>query len=190
MPKLSTGQKGAQVGNSLAKIGRGWEDLMPRAIAQVDGLSLAHFGAPTRIIGVGKTQAGRRAPLVAFEGPAPLDWSGHYRGRHCEIDCKRMSVPGTAWSFISSMSPDQVQRCQDLTAGGCLVGIALLIDEGFTCYGIPWRFLARIRATGRASVKLLELADALVAGQVVNLRPTGGMVELREFVALLAGEGR
>lgn len=186
MHTLSTGRKGAQGGNKLAKIGRAWEDLMPRAVAAVPGLDLAHFGAPVRVIGVGKTTAGRRAPLVAFEGPAPLDWSGHYKGRHCEIDCKRMSAPGTAWSFISSMSPDQVDRAMRLEAGGCLVGIALLIDEGFLCYGIPWRFLARIRATGRASVKLIELADAEAAHQIVDLRPGGGPVCLQEFLDLLA----
>jgi len=179
--------KGAQAGNKLVKIGRGWEDLMPPAVRAIDGLRLEHFGAPTRIIGLSTTKAGRRAPLVAFEGLAPLDWSGHYRSRHCEIDCKRMSAPGTSWSFVSSMSLDQIARCSDLQAAGCMVGIALLIDEGFLCYGIPWRFLARIRATGRASVKLLELEDALAAGQIVNLRPHDGPIDLRQFVALLAG---
>lgn len=182
-------KKGAQPGNTLAKVGRGWEDLMPRAVGQVDGLKLEHFGAPTRIIGMGSTKGGRRAPLVAFEGPAPLDWSGHYRGRHCEIDCKRMSVPGTSWSFVSAMSIDQVSRCCSLQAAGCMVGIALLIDAGFVCYGIPWRLLARLRATGRASVKLIELEDALAAGQIVSLRPHDGPVDLRQFVALLAKEG-
>lgn len=180
-------KKGARAGNLLAKIGRGWEDLLPRAIGQVDGLRLEHFGAPTRIIGVGATRGGRRAPLVAFEGPAPLDWSGHFRGRHCEIDCKRMSVPGTSWSFGSAMSQDQLSRCNALHAAGCMVGIALLIDVGFLCYGIPWQFLARLKATGRASVQLVELADALEAGEIVNLRPHDGPIDLRQFVALLQG---
>lgn len=183
---MSAVHKGAQAGNNLAKTGRGWEDLMPPAIRAVDGLHLEHFGAPTRIIGVGATKGGRRAPLVAFEGTAPLDWSGHYRSRHCEIDCKRMSAPGTSWSFVSSMSPDQVARCISLRASGCMVGVALLIDEGFLCYGIPWTFLERIRATGRASVKLLELADALDAGQIANLRPHDGPIDLRPFVDMLA----
>jgi len=185
---MSAVHKGAQAGNKLAKIGRGWEDLMPPAIRAVDGLHLEHFGAPTRVIGVGKTPSGRRAPLVVFEGPAPLDWSGHYRSRHCEIDCKRMSAPGTSWSFVSSMSPDQVARCISLRAAGCMVGVALLIDDGFLCYGIPWAYLEPIRATGRASVKLIELADALASGQIVSLRPNDGPINLRPFVDLLAGE--
>lgn len=185
--------KGAQPGNQLAKAGRAWEDLMPSAIAQVPGLRLEHFGAPVRVLGVGATKAGRRAPLVAFEGPAPLDWCGHYHSRHVEIDCKRMTVASPSWSWASSMAPDQVERCIAMSGDGCLVGICLLIDEGFRCYGIPWQYIAAIRSRGRASVKIEELDRAAEFDEVVNLRPDGGPIRLLPFIMRMArvtGDGR
>jgi hypothetical protein len=185
-------RKGAQPGNQLAKAGRAWEDLMPSAIAQVPGLRLEHFGAPVRILGVGQTKAGRRAPLVAFEGQAPLDWCGHYHSRHVEIDCKRMSTDAPSWSWASSMAPDQVERCIAMSASGCLVGICLLIDAGFRCYGLPWQYIAAVRGRGKASVRLDELDRDAETGAVVNLRPDGGPIRLLPFITrmmMVAGDG-
>jgi hypothetical protein len=184
---------GAQPGNQSAKAGRAWEDLMPTAISQVTGLRLEHFGAPVRVLGVGQTKAGRRAPLVAFEGPAPLDWCGHYHSRHVEIDCKRMTTDAPSWSWASSMSPDQVERCIAMSADGCLIGICLLIDAGFRCYGIPWQYIAAVRSRGRASVKIEELDRAAELDEVVNLRPDGGPIRLLPFLTRMVrvtGDGR
>jgi len=178
--------KGAQAGNRLAKSGRAWEDLLKPAIARVPGLYLGHFGAPCRIIGSGATPRGQRAPLVVFEGPGPLDYCGHYRGQHCEIDCKRMTGDGVSWRWASAMAPDQVLRCGQLLAGGCLVGIVLLHDASGRCYGLPWTVVDGYRKVGRMSIKLSDLDVSVVFGEVADLRPADGPIDLRGFIALLA----
>lgn len=183
--------KGAQAGNRLAKSGRAWEDLLKPAIARVPGLYLGHFGAPCRVIGSGATPRGQRAPLVVFEGPAPLDFCGHYRGigrmgLHCEIDAKRIAGDDKAWRWAAAMNPDQVVRCQTLMVGGCLVGIALLHDATGKCYGLPWAVIDGYRRAGHMSIKLSDLDILAANGAIADLRPNGGPVDLRGFIAMLA----
>lgn len=175
---------GARPGNRLAKSGRQWEDEVATAIASIPGLRLEHFGAPTRIIGVGQTKAGRRAPMVAFEGPAPLDFAGHYVGRHCEIDCKRMTEDRQSWPFLTAMSPDQVARANDLERSRCMVGIALLCDKAGKCYGIPWRFIMLRVEAGFSSITLADLDVGVQAGNVADLQPQGSLY-LRPFITML-----
>lgn len=175
---------GAQAKNKLAKSGRQWEDEFGFAVRAVPGLRLEHFGAPVRVVGTGKVKSGRVHPLVVFEGPAPLDLAGHYCGRHCEIDCKRMTDDNGSWPILASMSPDQVQRCHDLSEDGCMVGIALLCDVAGKCYGIPWKVLAVYLRAGKSSVSLVELDAMVRAGKVADLRPLGSLFA-RPFVTLL-----
>lgn len=176
--------KGAQAGNRLAKSGREWEDLLKPAIARVPGLYLGHFGAPCRIIGSGATPRGQRAPLVVFEGPAPLDYCGHYRGQHCEIDCKRMTHDRPSWPFTSAMAPDQIRRADDLYRERCMVGIALLCDVAGKCYGIPWRFIMLRVKAGFSSITLADLDVGVQAGNVADLQPQGSLY-LRPFITML-----
>lgn len=174
-------------GNTKAKAGRAWEDLVTRALADVPGLDVGHFGAPTRILGVGTTKAGRRAPLVAFEGPAPLDYCGNYFGRHFEADAKRCQS-GSVWQWSAALSTDQVARAHRMKAAGCMVGIFLLIDDGLRCYGIAWRFIARMQARRKLSVTADELNQAMGQGEVWALPMRGGRPDVREFIVGLAGE--
>lgn len=177
-------RKGAQTNNKLAKSGRQWEDEFARGAATVPGLRLEHFGAPTRVLGSGKTAAGRPAPIVVFEGTAPLDFCGHYVGRHCEIDCKRMTHDRPSWPFTSAMAPDQIRRADDLYRERCMVGIALLCDVAGKCYGIPWRFIMLRVKAGFSSITLADLDVGVQAGNVADLQPQGSLY-LRPFITML-----